>query len=187
MQKTTIALSELNSFFATSAKKVFWQSDITEIYRRYRSAWRLPKAMTSATFIEWLLAHTQLVQVELSSTDYSRITRYAWSSSVSPVHVALSTRRQSYLSHASALRFYGLGGSEREFYVNHEQREKPPNNGTLTQVAMFNPQQLQPATPTNQKPYYNNVNFGWSGEKGLAAVHEFITYLLKREERAAAA
>ena len=40
------------------------------------------------------------------------------------------------LSHASALWVHGLGGSAREVYVNHEQRDKPPNDSSLTQDAI---------------------------------------------------
>lgn len=54
----------------------------------------------------------------------------------------------------------------------------------------FTPQQLQPVP---QQPgrapgsVYNNAVFTWNSEQGLAAVHEIIGYLLKKEERREAA
>ena len=96
----------------------------------------MPRAMTSAGFIEWLLGHTKIRFLKLSSGDYPAIIRYTWGDNVSPALIALSTRRQSYFSHASALWTHGLGGSCSELYVNHEQREKPPNDGLLTQDAI---------------------------------------------------
>lgn len=53
----------------------------------------------------------------------------------------------------------------------------------------FNPQQLQPngQRPQGQETVYNNASFNWNSEQGLAAVHEVISYLLKKEERREAA
>lgn len=55
-------------------------------------------------------------------------------------------------------------------------------------VFFFNPQPLQPQNVGNNQPtFYNNVIFSWHGEQGLAAVHEFMSWLLKKEEKAASA
>ncbi len=52
----------------------------------------------------------------------------------SAVHVALSLRPNSYLSHASAAQHHGLiPASLERIYVNKEQSPKPEGNGTLTQ------------------------------------------------------
>jgi len=96
----------------------------------------MPRDMTSATFIGWLLRHTKLRGLRLSSA------RYPVSSDIhGEIMFALSWWhfRQSddpNLSHASALWVHGLGGSAREVYVNHEQRDKPPNDSSLTQDAI---------------------------------------------------
>jgi hypothetical protein len=133
MTASKIAATELGSFFDSSRKRVFWHSDLADIFVRYRRAWNMPRAMTSAAFIEWLLGHTKIRALKLSSGDYPAIIRYTWGNNVSPFLIALSTRRQSYFSHASAMWTHGLGGSCHELYVNHEQGEKPPNDGLLTQ------------------------------------------------------
>jgi len=54
---------------------------------------------------------------------------------------------------------------------------------------LFQPNQMQPVGPPNPnipEPYYNNVIFNWTGEAGLAIVHEVLTFLLKKEEKAQA-
>ncbi len=106
MKSNNIAVAEINSFFQSSRGRIFWRSELVETLRRLRSA------------------------------SAPNITRYIWGDgdNVSPTALALSTKRDSYLSHGSALWVHGLGGSERQVYVNHEQREKPRNSGELTQA-----------------------------------------------------
>jgi predicted transcriptional regulator of viral defense system len=58
--------------------------------------------------------------------------------------MGLSAKRKSYLSHASALWVHGIGGSPRELFVNHEQGEKPANDGSLTQEAIHRAFRNQP-------------------------------------------
>lgn len=49
---------------------------------------------------------------------------------------------------------------------------------------LFQPNQMH-ATGTQQgEPFYNNVVFQWSSEAGLAIVHEVLSFLLKKEEKA---
>ncbi len=52
-------------------------------------------------------------------------------------------------------------------------------------VVQFNPQQLQ-VVGTNQpgQQLYNNVVLNWQNEDGMEAVHQIISILLKKEERA---
>ncbi len=51
----------------------------------------------------------------------------------------------------------------------------------------FNPQQLQPQQTVvgggKVETFYNNASFSWNAEQGLAAVHEILGFLLKKEER----
>ncbi len=50
----------------------------------------------------------------------------------------------------------------------------------------FNPQQFQ-VSGNGQGAFYNNVTFQWNGEIGLSIMHEIISYLLKKEEKAVSA
>jgi hypothetical protein len=60
--------------------------------------------------------------VEIRSKAYDRKMRYVLGQP-SPLHLALSFFKDSYLSHASALEVHGLGSSEMT-YVNREQSPK---------------------------------------------------------------
>ena len=52
----------------------------------------------------------------------------------------------------------------------------------------FQPNIMQQAQmPGGGEPFYNNVHFSWSNEAGLLLVHEVLGYLLKKEEKQAAA
>jgi hypothetical protein len=52
---------------------------------------------------------------------------------------------------------------------------------------LFQPNQMHAAGSPQGEPFYNNVVFQWSSEAGLAIVHEVLTFLLKKEEKAEAA
>ena len=77
-------------------------------------------------------------RVTLRSDEYRDIERIAvLSLSPTPYHYALSIRRGSYLSHASAVHLLGLTEQQpRTIYVNKEQSEKPKPDGPLTQEAI---------------------------------------------------
>ena len=51
---------------------------------------------------------------------------------------------------------------------------------------MFQPNQMQPTNTPQGEPFYNNVHFQWTGEVGLKIVEEVISFILKKEEKAAA-
>ncbi len=114
MQSDIIAAAEIKSFFESFPTRVFWPSDLVQLCRRYKMAWRVPRRTSPAEFVEWLLENTAMTTAELRSANYPPITRYICGKGVSPVLIALSTRRDSYLSHGSALWVHGVGGSERQ-------------------------------------------------------------------------
>jgi len=128
-----VAKEELRSFFEASSRKIYWPLEFAHVLRRYRSAWDVPCRTSIEELMEWILANTRMRAVELKSPTYKGIRRYIWGKEVSPVLIALSLRRDCYLSHGSALWVHGLPAVRHPIYVNHEQREKPPNDGDLTQ------------------------------------------------------
>lgn len=77
-------------------------------------------------------------RITLRSDEYRDVERIAvLSLSPAPYHYALSIRRGSYLSHASAVHLLGLTEQQpRTIYVNKEQGEKPKPIGPLTQDAI---------------------------------------------------
>lgn len=68
-----------------------------------------------------------------SERPYTYFPRFIWGDA-SPVEVALSLQRGSYLSHATAVYLHGLSAQiPRRVYVNKEQTPKPAPAGPLTQ------------------------------------------------------
>src|SRR6478752_3605772 len=67
MAHSRIFAAELARFFESSPNKIYWRSDLATIFAQHRQAWKLPQAMTSATFVSWLLANTKLTLLKLSS------------------------------------------------------------------------------------------------------------------------
>lgn len=64
---------------------------------------------------------------------FERLTR----KEATPIHVALSLRPESYISHASAAQHHGLLPVDAgRLYVNKEQSPKPESSGTLSQEAI---------------------------------------------------
>ncbi|MCU1268965.1 MAG: hypothetical protein JWN74_259 [Acidobacteriaceae bacterium] len=139
-----IEADKIQLFFEASHQRVFWPSDFIGILRRYKSAWNVPRRVGIDEFAEWILKNSSMQLVELKSPHYDSIKRYVWGKDVAAETIALSTKRGCYLSHGSALWAHGLGGSEQQIYVNHEQREKPPNDSNLTQEAIDRAFQNQP-------------------------------------------
>jgi hypothetical protein len=72
------------------------------------------------------------------------------------------------------------GITDQEMVRIWEFKAKNPN------AFNFNPQQFQ-VTPHPGGGYYSNVTFHWNGEVGLQVMHQIISYLLKKEEKAEAA
>ena len=139
-----IEANEIRLFFEASHQRVFWPSDFIRILRRYGTAWNVPRRLGIDELIDWILKNTAMHLVELKSPHYDSIKRYVWGKDVAAATIALSTNRGCYLSHGSALWAHGLGGSNKQIYVNHEQREKPPNDNDLTQEAIDRAFQNQP-------------------------------------------
>lgn len=130
-------MKELQSFFRSSAQTIYWPSELAAIFQKQRSRWKLPHEMKFPGFVSWLQEERKLTRIRLTSPRYPEIIRYAWGLDPSPVLVALSTKRESYFSHGSALWIHAVGGNANEMYVNQEQREKPPNDASsLTQESV---------------------------------------------------
>ncbi len=181
-------MKELESFFQSSAQTIYWPSELAAIFQKHQSGWKLPREMTFPAFVSWLRQKRKLTQITLTSPRYAEIVRYAWGPHPSPVLVALSTKRASYCSHGSALWIHGLGGSAKDLYVNQEQREKPPNDGNLTQEAIDRVFRRQPRhtkliyrLSKNKITIVNGKQTGRLGvEKKLAPTGESVVTCLER-------
>lgn len=105
-----------------------------EELRRLRRV-HAPRAK-EADFIEFLLREGIVQRVSLESLRYPGFIRYALPTA-SPFAVALSLRRGSYLSHASAVFLHGLTDQlPQRIYANREQSAKPESESEITQRAL---------------------------------------------------
>jgi len=89
--------------------------------------------MTKQAFIKMLLRRTKMSEVTLASSDYPPLIRYIWDEKATPVSLALSIKRNAFISHGSAMWIHGLGSDENLISINVEQSKKPPNRNVLTQ------------------------------------------------------
>ena len=130
-----IAKSDIVKALKEAGKRVFWPSDISRILEENRVSWRLAKDTTTAKFLDFLLAKTDLHLEYLEPLNHPNaagISRYVWQGA-SKYEIALSMKRDAYLCHGTAMFLHGLNEQiPSRIYVNSEQSPKP-SSGHLTQ------------------------------------------------------
>jgi predicted transcriptional regulator of viral defense system len=115
---------------AANPRQVFTLKDLREI------RWGLAPWVTEPNFVDFLLGEGIVQRVALESPRYPGFVRYALPAAT-PFEVALSLRRESYLSHASAVFLHGLTEQlPQRIYVNREQSPKPQSDDEITQEAL---------------------------------------------------
>ena len=94
------------------------------------------RSVKEVDFIEFLLREGIVQRVSLDSLRYPGFVRYALPTA-SAFAVALSLRRGSYLSHASAVFLHGLTDQlPQRIYANREQSAKPESESEIMQRAL---------------------------------------------------
>lgn len=91
-------------------------------------------------FVEFLEENGSLREVKFTfaeaEEDFPKFVRYAWGE-VSPLHLAVSLRKHSFLCHSSAAFVLGLTDVvPRRIFVNVEQTPKPSDRGSLSQKSI---------------------------------------------------
>lgn len=130
------ALKRIEEYFGSAPTHVSSLADLNDVLHQHRNAWQLPKNTSRRKFVDFLLEQTKLHVVGLSSERYGEITRYAWGETT-PYAIGLSLKRNSYLSHGTAVLLHGLTEQiPKVVYVNHEQSTKPRPSGSLTQASI---------------------------------------------------
>lgn len=128
-----LAKADILRYFEQSQQRVFMPSDLAAILRANRAGWRLPQGLAVSEFAEYLVERTDLRDLVLHSQSYSDLTRYVWGE-VSPFEIALTIKKNAYLSHGTAVFLHGLTDElPSTIYVNAEQSPKPAPRGSLTQ------------------------------------------------------
>jgi predicted transcriptional regulator of viral defense system len=115
---------------AANPRQVFTLKDLREV------RWGLAPWVSEPNFIDFLLGEGIVQRLVLDSPKYPGFVRYVLPVAT-PFEVALSLRRGSYLSHASAIFLQGLTEQlPQRIYVNREQSPKPESDSEITQEAL---------------------------------------------------
>jgi hypothetical protein len=130
------ATQDISAYFDNSQNRVYTNEDLRTILAEQRYQWDLPRSTTPKKFVEFLLENTRLRRVLLASEEYRSFERFEWSEA-SAYLLALSIKRGSYLSHATAVFLHALTDQiPKTIYVNHEQTIKPKPSGSLSQESL---------------------------------------------------
>jgi predicted transcriptional regulator of viral defense system len=146
--RLSIAKKDIFSLFDDSPKKVYSLAELARIVTEHRTFWRLARKTNARQFVQFLIEQKRMTQIDLRSAKYAtqRATRYLWDSPT-PYAVALSIRKNAYLSHGTAVFLHGLNDLiPKTIYLNAEQSAKPAPKGNLTQAGIdraFSNQQRQ--------------------------------------------
>ena len=115
-----------------TGKNVFTFTDLSNILRLNRNKWRLAAVTRKNDFIEFLVEKKMLKEVEILL--FNRTTKRYVFKNVTDFEIALSIRKDSYLSHYSAMFIHGLTNNVvKNIYTNLEQSKKTSNVNSLTQ------------------------------------------------------
>jgi hypothetical protein len=139
---TRVSLRRVRYFFEQSSSKIYWPSDLANVVRERWVEWNIPNTLTTKKFIqEYLLEKLPLRAVKFESDLYPDVFRYVWKESATELELALSLKRSSYFSHATAVWLHQLSRTNaytKKLYVNHEQRPKQKPDSELSQDAIDN-------------------------------------------------
>jgi predicted transcriptional regulator of viral defense system len=115
-----------------AGKNVFAYNDLSEILRINREKWRLAGVTRKTDFIEFILEKGMLKEIEINLLN--RTTKRYIFENASNYEIALSLRKDSYLSHYSAMFIHGLTDNVvKNIYTNLEQSKKPRKESSLAQ------------------------------------------------------
>jgi hypothetical protein len=135
-----IAKPGIFKLFDQLRQRVFWPSDIARILAEHRSIWKLAQSTTVSDFVEFLTENGELKKYTLRPVNHPgtpEVVRFVWKSA-SQYEIALSLKRNAYLSHSTALFLHGLTDQiPNRLFVNSEQSVKPAS-GVLTQQGIHN-------------------------------------------------
>ncbi|MDA0204212.1 MAG: hypothetical protein O3A53_00975 [Acidobacteria bacterium] len=141
-----LAVQQVAADFDQLPQTVFSGRALNQLVGEHGAGWRLPPREAP---IELLLENTALREIQLDSVNHpnvASVTRYAWGEP-DAFEVALSLKKNGYLSHGSAAFLHGLTDElSSTAYLNVEQSPKPKPAGQLTQGGIdraFSGQQRQ--------------------------------------------
>jgi len=120
-------------------KKVFSSYDLSILFKDYEVSIGIPKSWTTNRLISFLVEENCLSEIILSQEGKKTTgsMRRFMCGTVSPYSIGVSLRKNSYLSHSSAVFLHALTNQNpKTIYVNKEQTPKPRPRGGLSQPAI---------------------------------------------------
>lgn len=127
-----IAKPDIIRYFSSLSKRIFDQSEITDILQEQRDFWRLAQTMSRNEFVKFLTKNNQLKVVRLDFP-HRAITKYLWGE-VPLYELVLSLKPDCYLTHYTAMQYHQLTDQTPKIInVNAEQKEKPRYSSQLEQ------------------------------------------------------
>jgi predicted transcriptional regulator of viral defense system len=134
--KLATAKPLIENFFQSATKRVYKKAEISSVFSEHKKDWRIPSEISLSKIIDFLSKESKLREVEIPSTYEFTEKRFIWESA-SAYELATSLRKNSYLSHGSAIFLHALNDQiPHIIYLNYEQSEKPESKGELTQTAI---------------------------------------------------
>ena len=116
-------ISTLNNY----NKNVLTILDLSQILKNNKNSWGIAKVTTNYDFISFLKENKILDEIEIQLP--TRLTSRYTFKNATKYEIALSIRKDSYLSHYSALFIFGLTDNVvKNVYTNLEQSKKPQSS-----------------------------------------------------------
>lgn len=133
-------IAKTTEIIERSPQRIYSKRDLVSLYQQtsyeLTHEWKYQQDRSSDKFINLLLEQGLFKVVALNSPYQNAPVRYAHGS-VSLYELALSIKKNAYLSHGSAAFLHGLTAQEPStIYVNKEQTSKTRLEGHLTQQAL---------------------------------------------------
>lgn len=131
--RLTIAKPDIFSVLR-SAPPVMTRADLAQVLTEHRSDWRLAQRTTVEEFITFLKGKGDLHEHVLRAPEYNQVLkRYSWGTT-DVRSLALSIRRNSYLTHGSAVWVHALTDLiPQKIFINAEQSPKQSQSTALIQ------------------------------------------------------
>jgi predicted transcriptional regulator of viral defense system len=126
----------ISNFFNNSKGKIWTYFELSSVCDAYRKIWNLPQSMQPRNFIGLLVekVNLQVITMDFPSNHFAR---YVWGEKPNLFALSATIHEKAYFSHLSAAYLNGLISTKpKEIYINVEQKERPSNEMSLTQMGI---------------------------------------------------
>ncbi len=161
---------------------IFTFSALRDILKDNRERWILPKVTTTKDFIKFLAEEGILHPVEIETPWEGNAKRYILGEA-SPYRIALSLRKDSYLSHYTALYLHELTDNiPKNIFTNKEQSRKPSNADSNLRQENIDRAFSKPMRKTNQVAEFDGHRVYLINGKNVSKLGVIDNFSLDDEE-----